>query len=136
MEVFGLIAPCGMNCGTCLAYLRKKNRCLGCRENQPNARMRHLGACVIRNCEELKSKEQEFCGSWCGRFPCRRLKALNKRYEIKYGVSFLENLQKIEEVGMKRFMILEEKKWRCQNCGDMICVHKGKCLNCEIMNHK
>ncbi len=26
-----LIAPCGMNCGTCLGYLREKNKCVGCR---------------------------------------------------------------------------------------------------------
>lgn len=25
-----LIAPCGMNCGVCIAYLREKNRCQGC----------------------------------------------------------------------------------------------------------
>lgn len=27
-----LIAPCGMNCGTCIAYLRDKNKCPGCPE--------------------------------------------------------------------------------------------------------
>jgi hypothetical protein len=26
-----LIAPCGMNCGVCMAYLREKNKCPGCR---------------------------------------------------------------------------------------------------------
>ncbi len=26
-----LIAPCGMNCGLCYAYLREKNKCPGCR---------------------------------------------------------------------------------------------------------
>jgi len=25
-----LIAPCGMNCGICLAYLREKKKCPGC----------------------------------------------------------------------------------------------------------
>ena len=25
-----LIAPCGINCGTCIAYQREKNRCCGC----------------------------------------------------------------------------------------------------------
>ena len=24
-------APCGMNCGICMAYLRKKNKCNGCK---------------------------------------------------------------------------------------------------------
>jgi hypothetical protein len=26
-----LVAPCGMNCGICRAYLREKNKCPGCR---------------------------------------------------------------------------------------------------------
>lgn len=28
-----LIAPCGMNCSICMAYLREKNKCPGCRGN-------------------------------------------------------------------------------------------------------
>ena len=30
------IAPCGMNCSICRGYLRKKNKCLGCREIDEN----------------------------------------------------------------------------------------------------
>jgi len=26
-----LIAPCGMNCGACIAFMRDKNNCPGCR---------------------------------------------------------------------------------------------------------
>ncbi len=28
---FSIIAPCGMNCSICMAYLRGKNKCPGCR---------------------------------------------------------------------------------------------------------
>lgn len=31
-----LIAPCGINCGICLAFLRDKNTCMGCREFDVN----------------------------------------------------------------------------------------------------
>jgi hypothetical protein len=31
---YQLIAFCGMNCTLCMAYLRDKNRCPGCRTDQ------------------------------------------------------------------------------------------------------
>jgi len=33
------IAACGINCGTCRAYLRERNKCRGCRASSgPNMR--------------------------------------------------------------------------------------------------
>jgi hypothetical protein len=31
-----LVAPCGMNCGICIAYLREKNKCPSCRGDDIN----------------------------------------------------------------------------------------------------
>lgn len=31
-----LIAPCGINCGVCNAYLRVRNKCQGCRIDDIN----------------------------------------------------------------------------------------------------
>jgi hypothetical protein len=36
-----LVAPCGMNCGLCMGYLRDKNRCLG-RDVFPCPRLKRL----------------------------------------------------------------------------------------------
>ena len=48
-----LIAPCGMNCGICLGYLRTKNRCNGCRVNADEY-SNYCRKCIIKNCDVLK----------------------------------------------------------------------------------
>lgn len=63
-----MIAPCGMNCGSCIAYMRPKNSCPGCWfVDRGKARVN----CVIRNCEFLEKKDSKFCFD-CQKFPCQR----------------------------------------------------------------
>ena len=47
-----LIAPCGMNCGICMAYLREKKKCPGCRVADTNKAITVI-RCKIKNCHEL-----------------------------------------------------------------------------------
>ncbi len=124
-----LIAPCGMNCGICLAYLHDKNRCNGCwgdNKQKPNS----CAKCIIKNCELLKVTESKFCYE-CKKFPCTRLKNLDKRYRTKYNMSMLENLEKIKRVGLGKFIADERKRWKCSSCGGTICVHRAVCLKCK-----
>ena len=51
-----LIAPCGMNCSICMAYLREKNKCLGCRMPDPNMPISRA-RCKIKNCKTLKKEK-------------------------------------------------------------------------------
>jgi hypothetical protein len=44
----------------------------------------------------------------------------------------IENLELIRDGGMEQFLAREAEKWRCPNCGDMICCHNGLCLNCQL----
>lgn len=118
-----LIAPCGMNCNLCFGYLRKKNRCLGCNyiNSIDNKRDYHI-RCIIRNCPILHQNKWEYCSSKCDKFPCTRLRNLDKRYRTKYGMSMIENLKTIEKNGIKEFIRQEEKRWIK---GDKIfCVHR------------
>ena len=123
-----LIAPCGMNCGLCLAYLRDKNTCPGCLGSDENKRASCVG-CTIKNCDELTGKNYRFCYR-CSRFPCARMKQLDKRYRTRYGMSMLENLANIRENGIREFTRQEKKRWACPECGGVICVHRGKCWMC------
>jgi hypothetical protein len=68
----------------------------------------------------------------CGSFPCKRLKALDKRYRTKYGMSMIENLKSIKENGINEFMAKEKQKWSCPKCGELMCCHAGYCLCCDI----
>ena len=123
-----LIAPCGMNCQICLGYLRERNRCLGCRADDVHKRASCV-KCSIVNCEFLHSTQSGFCYD-CPKYPCRRLSELDKRYRTNYSMSMIENLEFIREHGLTAFAEKEEQRWRCQECGNVISVHRSFCLKC------
>lgn len=123
-----LIAPCGMNCGICLGYLREKNKCYGCRMPDFSTKKTRT-KCSIKNCERLKATPSNFCYD-CPVYPCRRLNQLDLRYRTKYKMSMLENLEYIKANGLESFVIKEKERWKCPTCGGTICVHRGFCLNC------
>ena len=127
-----LIAPCGMNCALCLGYQREKDHCPGCR-NENNIKYKTKGSanCVIKNCAIIKNNKSGFCYE-CDKFPCARLKQLDKRYRTKYNMSMLKNLEDIKDKGLKEFIEKEKIKWHCVKCNGLICAHRGYCLNCEI----
>ena len=130
-----LIAPCGMNCGVCIAYLGMKNDlnrhgfkrtyCQGCLPRGKNCL--HMGDC----CEKLGKGLVRFCYE-CTDFPCKRLKSLDKRYRTKYHLSMIENLKAIKEKGIDDLLKQEAEKWACPDCGGTICCHNGLCLDCGI----
>lgn len=122
-----LIAPCGMNCSVCRAYLREKNKCHGCRFTQLNKPISRVN-CKIKNCEVFENGEAKYCFE-CKNFPCRRLEILDKRYRT-YKMSMVENLKNIKNGGIRKFVEAENSRWRCNNCGGIICVHTRSCCNC------
>ena len=126
-----LIAPCGMNCGICMAYLREKNRCVGCNIESPQ-KLNHCFVCSIKNCTE-RNGGSKFCFE-CPKYPCARLKQLDKRYRTKYSMSMIENLNKIKESGLDQFMEIENTRWVCPQCGNPICVHNKRCYHCSVIN--
>jgi hypothetical protein len=132
-----LIAPCGMNCRLCWGYIREKNTCPGCRRTQSeeNQKSKYRHTCKIRNCEQITSGKIEYCSDDCESYPCDRLRQLDRRYKKKYGMSMIENLNKINEAGIRDFVRDESRKWICPECGEMICVHKPTCLSCGYKWH-
>ena len=114
-----LIAPCGMNCAICKAYLRKKNPCHGCRDverNNPKTRFQ----CRLRTCDRRKGN---YCFS-CQEFPCDRLKHLDLRYRMRYGMSEIENLEAIRKNGIRKFVASERSRWITDQ--GILCVHDRK----------
>ena len=123
-----LIAPCGMNCGLCIAHLRQRNRCAGCALDDPH-KAKHCTACYIKNCAEMRGLERKYCYE-CAKFPCLRLRKLDLRYRTKYGMSMIANLEAIRALGMQGFVAEEKKRWRCARCGRVVCVHRAECIYC------
>jgi predicted RNA-binding Zn-ribbon protein involved in translation (DUF1610 family) len=123
-----LIAPCGMNCRLCRAYIRDKKACPGCRGDD-NHKSKACVTCKIKNCENIREGGVTYCFS-CDSFPCARLIHLDKRYRTQYGMSMIDNLNNIEKVGIRLFIKEEAEKWACPECGEIICVHKPQCASC------
>ncbi|TFH34433.1 MAG: DUF3795 domain-containing protein [Bacteroidia bacterium] len=123
-----LIAPCGMNCGTCIAYLRDKNKCPGCRINSSDKAI-SVQRCIIPKCVHLSNTTSKFCYD-CEKYPCQRLKQLDKRYKTKYQTSFIENLAMIKEKGIADFLTFESIRRTCPKCGSIISVHRDSCTAC------
>jgi len=124
-----LIAPCGMNCGTCLGYLREKNKCPGCRISSSDKAV-SVKRCTVTQCSHLQTTASKFCYD-CEKFPCRRIKDLDKRYSTKYRTSFIENLTMIKEEGLDRFLVFESKRRTCEHCGSVLSVHRDHCIKCN-----
>ena len=123
-----LIAPCGMNCRLCRAYVRDKKACPGCRGGD-SFKSKSCIACRIRNCEKIVNGNVKYCFN-CDGFPCARLKHLDQRYRTRYGMSMIDNLENIRKFGIRHFIRNEKQKWTCPECGGIICVHKENCIFC------
>ena len=133
-----LIAPCGMNCAICKAYLAythgvprvrgKVTYCAGCLPRGKN--------CYIkRGCRKLTKREIQSC-SQCDSIPCAKLAHLDKRYRERYGMSMVENVKMIKEKGMEEFLKIQAERHSCPSCGDVVCVHDGKCYSCGCVRNK
>ena len=125
------VAPCGVICDICFGFQREKNKCAGCFNtgNKPY----HCTVCSIVLCDEKNGNKKLLCYE-CRKFPCRRIKNLDKRYRVKYGESPVDNLNRVKEMGIYEFIEHEKEKWKCNNCGQLLCVHKEVCLNCGNNN--
>jgi hypothetical protein len=128
----GLVAQCGINCGTCVGFFgytmsgkRRKHVCVGCRTRAS------LCAFIKKGCKALANGENvEFCFE-CSDFPCEKLSKLEETYNRKYGLSLIGNLKYIQENGMDAFLEREKDRWTCPTCGGVICVHTKRCYSCN-----
>lgn len=120
------IAPCGMNCSICIAFLGgQKTKCLGCRIRKKNC------AFLKKTREKLSKEKITYCFE-CKQFPCIQLKKLDDKYKKRYEMSMIENLNEIKEKGIKSFLKKQQEKYNCPECKGTICVHDNKCYSCEF----
>ncbi len=131
-----LIAPCGMNCAICGAYLAWLNKtpkkkgiiyCEGCR---PRNRQCALIKKKCRNSRRMIKGKIEFCYD-CDFFPCEKLVHLDTRYRKNYSMSMIENLNEIRDEGLVEFIENQYEKYRCSKCEGLKSVHNGKCYHCD-----
>jgi len=132
-EKINLAGPCGFYCGTCRHYLARakgllkeknlKHGCRGCRIQDKTC------AWVKRDCARLRKKQITFCFE-CDEFPCANLLELDGRHVRDDGISLIDNLLRIKEVGVERWLEEQEDACRCSECGGRVCVIDGACYDC------
>jgi Zn finger protein HypA/HybF involved in hydrogenase expression len=49
-------------------------------------------------------------------------------------MSMVSNLRELEENGMEAFLKIQEAKYKCPECSDVISVHDRKCYACGVVN--
>ena len=120
------IAPCGINCLACGAYLNAKSACPGCRaETQQHQR---------KSCQNCAKKACAFAQglSWCyecARFPCQKITAFDRVYRQRYGVSLVQN--GLDAKGdMAAFLVAQRLRYTCLACGGTINQHSNECSAC------
>ncbi|MBU1693535.1 MAG: DUF3795 domain-containing protein [Verrucomicrobia bacterium] len=129
-----LIAPCGMHCAVCSAYLAwahavprqrgKITHCEGCRPRNKQC------AFLKKRCSRLRNNRVRFCYE-CPDFPCAPLSRIDARYRNNYGMSLIGNLEEIRDHGMAAFLKHQRKEHGCPSCGDWVSVHNKKCFACQ-----
>ncbi len=135
-----LVAPCGMNCGLCTAYLayarnipkqRGIQYCMGCRIRNKNC------AFIKKACPQKVGKDINYCFE-CPQMPCPHLKTLDARYRRDYNTSLIKNLEFMKEHGVDAFIKTQHEEHRCSKCGGVTSVHNGFCYDCgrdELLNY-
>ena len=71
-----LVAPCGVNCFNCSAFLRKKVSCPGCRSDGVN-KPKHCINCSRKACAQEQGLK--YCFE-CIKYPCEKIKRLQTTY--------------------------------------------------------
>ena len=108
---------------------KRKMNCIGC--NLSGKSCAHLK----KYCEKLIKKEIENCYE-CSDFPCEQIQKLDTKYRKRFDMSTIDNLRFIKENGMEKFLQQQEEKYKCPKCGEIICVHNGKCYSCNTLQKK
>jgi hypothetical protein len=122
------IAPCGINCGTCKAYQRERNKCSGCL-SVSGKKVNNCSRCLIKNCKSLAETDSKFCYD-CPEFPCLTLRKIDKRYRLRYETNLIQNLGIIKETGIVEYLRNESSRWTCKSCGSVLSVHQKSCTKC------
>ena len=150
MEGQGLAAVCGLYCGACRIYRAwQDNNQQLLEETQQNMSSRGatnledlrcdgcLGQgnltpwcqqCEIRRCPDDKPGVTR-CSD-CPEFPCSRITAFNND-GMRHHAEVLDNLRRLQEIGVENWLRDEEERWRCPQCQAPVDWYSRSCFQCE-----
>ena len=146
-----LIAPCGLFCGACEMYRAYHDnneskmqtleegfnsrgwkftaddlKCDGCIAGGRVVAWGHQ--CKMRLCAR-HTPEKPWCSPQCPDFPCQDLSDFAKM-SITHHNEIIDNLRRLDKVGIKRHAFQEEKRWLCPECKTLLAWYDQKCQKC------
>ena len=137
-----LAAPCGQYCGVCGVYIAHRDsnikfkevltkaynvdvediKCGGCLSDELFI---YCSKCSIRSC--AAEKNVTGCHQ-CDDFPCKHIDDF--AFPVGRKV-ILRSIPARRELGDRRWMEEEEKRYHCPNCGNKLFRGARKCRNCK-----
>lgn len=141
-----LLAPCGLYCGVCGAYLATRTdnpklrqgmaqvygcapediNCLGCLSD---VRYKHCEDCAIRDCAQ--SKGYTGCHQ-CGEFPCDKIEALDAAFpDTPAGREVRRAIAAWRDLDDEAFAAAQEARWTCRSCGARLMRGQKICHQCR-----
>lgn len=121
-----MMAPCGVMCYACSAFLDEKRPCPGCRAPAQKQKRKSCQNCAKKRCAAEKGLAWCFA---CSAFPCGRIKSLSKRYVRNYGIDLVQNGLCAKQ-DMDAFLETQQVRFACRECGGTIDQHHRRCSRC------
>jgi hypothetical protein len=145
-----LAAVCGLYCGACSLYRARRDDnpqrleeilramterwnveedeiecdgCLGGGRLTPYCR-----DCRMRLCAEEK-QDVTRCSD-CSDFPCSMITDFNND-GMRHHAEVLENLRRMREIGVEKWIAAEEERWSCPGCGIQVDWYARTCFKCD-----
>lgn len=120
------IAPCGVNCHVCGAFLKEKDACPGCRAENELHKRKSCMNCAKKNC--AYEKGLTWCFE-CEAFPCARIRDVSRRYAQNYGIDLVrDGLDAREDT--QALLAAHKERFACKVCGGVIDMHRLRCSEC------
>ena len=137
-----LLGICGVYCGACETYRAYNDKdqalfnweikmgmptseiyCKGCGSDLVN---KWCSKCQFRKC--TAKQDVEFCFE-CKDFPCKKLIDFSKtRPHRTLG---LRNLKQLRKMTVEEWLMQQEKRWTCSQCGKKLHWYAEKCPDCR-----
>jgi hypothetical protein len=130
-----LVGYCGLFCGGCPDFQNTKNKlmkdknnieivCKGCKSEKTTE---WCTICNIKKC--CKEKGFSYCLE-CKLNPCEKLSEFMNQEQYPYHKEVQENMKKLRELGLDKWVMYNEEKYICSNCGCDVNWFEKKCSRC------
>ncbi|MCB2210467.1 DUF3795 domain-containing protein [bacterium] len=126
------LSYCGIFCGACPSFGKS---CLGCRSDSHDQARVSKWKCKIRAC--ATEEQGMFSCLVCDQFPCDELKRKlidshpgDPRFTYRHELP--DNRKKFEQLGLDEYLVYQDQKWSCAQCGGRVLFYKYACEDCGL----